>query len=620
MPIETPGYDEILLGGMAFNVKGGLLNVTELGKFERKITIGDHTKDSQDLLSTWIISDLSGGHGVAWHQTDATVNRYRYATLDVSLPGQWTSRLKANAETGAAATVAMLGDLLVGASVEMYAAFGTDIYIWNETTDAWDDTLDNLTAFQTNSLRQTPMQVFTGTGTRRMYIPVGTSGYDTYDGTTVTNVAAPLAKVFCVFGQSLICLDTSNQLHHSEDGTNWTSFGADGKVDAAETAFTIVPYRNAMGDPTIMVSTDSGVWAFDPGGPTLYQLDLRWPKNTSAFGRAACVWRGIYYVAVGLGVFAYNSSSGTITAMGLDRDDGLPTTYSSNNVITNLTPTYNDLYAKAGSGDGNVSLHRWTGFGWQLVWEGPGGASALGVVASYARDTYRLWWGYSQTAYTIELPIDYRNPKKLIVAGSEAKLESGGYLETGFSDMGMAGFTKIAHSAKIRVSIATGNPYAIGPRLYYRINEVAAYTEMYPTGGAHTPEVSNDGYQTLTFWFNSDRTGVAFDEIELKLTVAETHSVIKFLTVDFIKVPRANKAWQATLDLTASYDDESPDSMADKIDALLAANTITTMVHRGTTYYVRVASWGGTDMTGKGDDRGERTVQILETRYDAVAV
>ena len=112
MPIETPGYDEILLGGMSFKVKGGLLNVTELGKFERKITIGDHTKDSQDLLSTWIISDLSGGHGVAWHQTDATVNRYRYATLDVSLPGQWTSRLKANAETGAAATVAMLGDLL----------------------------------------------------------------------------------------------------------------------------------------------------------------------------------------------------------------------------------------------------------------------------------------------------------------------------------------------------------------------------------------------------------------------------------------------------------------------------------------------------------------------------
>lgn len=123
----------------------GRLQVQEVGgTFPRKITIGDPTKDSQDFLSTWIISDLSGGHGLANHQTDATVNRYRYATMDVTRPNMWTQRPKVNEETGTAAAFWPLGDLLVGGTINFYGAFGTDLHVWNESTDAWTDTTRNL--------------------------------------------------------------------------------------------------------------------------------------------------------------------------------------------------------------------------------------------------------------------------------------------------------------------------------------------------------------------------------------------------------------------------------------------------------------------------------------------
>ena len=625
MPITVAAYDEVILGGTAFKCVNSQVNVQELGTFERKITIGDYTKDSQNLLSTWIISDLSGGHGISDHITDATVNRYRYATLDVSRPNMWTKRLLVSTETGTAGAFWPLGDLLYSGNVEMYGAFGTDLHIWTESTDTWTDTTSNLAAAPVNN-----GVAFAGTGTLRLFIPLGATGYDTYTGAAHASVAAsgstPAAKEFVILSKMLVCLDTSNQLWWTTDGTAWTSFGADGKVDTSLTAYRLDTYRDGMDNPTLVISTNGGVWTFDPAGPTLYQQDLQYPMHPDQ-GLAATVWRGNYYVSVGMGIHDWNSGSGTISAMGLDRDDGLPYLYSFNSKIVDLFGSYNDLYALVqGSTADSIypSVHRWTGFGWHAVWEASGTATVTRLYVSQARSTYRLWFGGGNNSYTSILPRSYTNPKVLI-SNSETTdypLEAspgipGLYVETGMNDMGMGGYRKIAHSVKVRTGFPETAPYN-GIAVYYRTDEESAYTLLHPDGTPYTPAIGSDEYEVFTYWFKSDRTGVAFDEIELKLASQAT-SAFKYMTMDFIKIPRRNKAWTMTFDLSNSYDDTSPDTMATAIDDLIAADTITTMIHRGTTYYVRVASWSGTDFTGKGDDRGTRTVQILETRYDAIA-
>jgi hypothetical protein len=624
MPISTAGPGTILLGGKLLRLRGskgedGILQTQELGTFPRKVTIGDHSKDSQDFRSTWIINDLSGGHGVAYHTGDATVNRYRSSTLDVSRPGSWTQRYVAPPYTGTAGTFVPLGDLLYSGNIEMYGAFGTDLHIWNESTDAWTDTTSNLAAAPVNN-----GVAFAGTGTLRLFIPLGTTGYDTYTGAAHASVAAsgstPAAREFVVFSQMLICLDTSNQLWWTTDGTTWTSYGVDGKIDSSYTAYRVDSYRDGMDNPTIVISTTGGVWVFDPGGPTLYQQDLTFPAHPDQ-GRAACVWRGTYYVSVGMGVHAWASHTGTISAIGLDRDDGLAYNHSGDGYIADMFPAYNEMYAIVQAT--NVTVQRWTGLGWHEVWNEVGTDDASKLYVSQARATYRVWWGTGNESFSINLPKGFTNPKKMTVETATNNLDpssTGAHeLLTGMNDMQMSGYRKIAHSAKLRVGfLRADSPNGTNiATLQYRTNESAAWVSLNePAGIDHTPITDALDYTTIDYWFNSDRTGVPFDEIELRLELKNQYVVAKFLTMDFIKIPRLNRSWTAVVDLQSSFDDENPEDLLDHISDLVSSETITTMVHRDVTYYVRVASWNAAENTGFGDDRSVVNLQIIEMRYE----
>jgi len=619
MPITVAGPDHVVLNGYAFKVVDARLQIQDLGTFPRKITIGDPTLDSQDFLSTWAISDLSGGHGLQEHTTDATVSRYRYATMDVSRPKMWTQRPKVNTETGTSAAFWPLGDLLYNGNVEMYGAFGTDLHVWNESSDAWTDTTSNLAAAPVNT-----GVAFAGTGTLRLFIPLGSTGYDTYTGTTHASVAAsgsvPAAREFAVLGQLLVCLDTSNQLWWTTDGTTWTSYGADGKVDASLTAYRIREYRDHTDNPVLMLSTSGGVWLFDPSGPTLYRQDLQFPNHPDQ-GLALSVWRGTGYVSVGMGVHSWASHTGTIDAMGLDRDEGLPYLYGYNSKIVDMAPAYNEMFALvqgSTSDSTRPSVHKWTGRGWHAVWEASGTATVTRLYVSQARSTYRIWWGGGNNSYTIELPRSFTNPKQMSYNLSSNLLDTTGYIETGMSDMGMPGYRKIAHSARVRIAYLNAASGNTAPQLYYRIRDEDAYTEVYRWTQVFSAGSVAVPYETFHFAFGgtgTDATGVGFDEIELKLTIPDQYGIVKFLAMDFMKIPKQNRAWTMTFDLSSSFDDTSPNTLAGVLDALIISETVTKLIHRDDTYWVRLASWNGQDNLGKGDERGMRTVQIIETRF-----
>jgi hypothetical protein len=625
MPLATPGEGQILLDSMIFTLakmkdgSPGQLQVQELGTFPRKVTIGDHSKDSQDFRSTWIISDLSGGHGIANHQTDATVNRYRYSSLDVSRPNMWTQLPVANLETGTAGTFWPVGDLLVSGTVEMYGVFGTDLHVWNEATDAWTDTTRNLTS--------APVNVgvsFAGTGTLRLFIPRGATGYTTDTGAAISNVVSsgtvPGVRDFAILGTMLIALDTANQLWYSVDGTAWTSFGADGKIDGSVTAYRVDTYRDAMGNPSLIIATSGGVWVFDPAGPTLYEQDLSFPIHPDQ-GLAACVWRGDYYISVGMGVHKYNSGTGTIDAMGLDRDDGLVYYHSLDCKIIDLFPAYNELYALVSAGTGRYpTVHRWTGRGWHQVWDGVIASAAMTrLYVSQARSTYRVWWGgEGNSSYTVILDRAFANPKTVMIDTATNNLYTIGQLWTGMNDMGMAGYRKIAHSVKFRCAFVREDLNGTTvPVLTYRTKEEGAFTALFEAAGiVRTASTDPLDYLTINYWFNENRTGVVFDEIELKLLIDNQYFIGKYLTMDFMKIPRVNKSWNCVVDLSASSEINNPAALDAKLESLIDAETITTMVHRGVTYYVRLASWNGADNTGYGDTRGSRAIQIIEMRYE----
>jgi hypothetical protein len=621
MPITYPSPNSIILGGKELKLlQPGQIQTQELGTYPRKITIGDPTKDSQDFISTWIISDLTGGHGLGTHSSDATISRYRYATMDLTKPGIWSGRWKVNTETGTAGTFIPLGDLLVSGNIEMYSAFGQDLHVWNESTDAWTDTTSNLAAAPVNN-----GVAFAGTGTLRLFIPLGSTGYDTYTGAAHASVAAsgsvPAVRMFAVFSQMLIALSTTNQLWWTTDGTTWTSFGVDGKVDGSVTAYRITKERDVMGNPTLAIATSGGVWVFDPGGPTLYEQDLEYPVHPDQ-GLAACSWRGEYYVSVGMGIHKWNPASGTIDAMGLDRDEGLPFTYSYNSKIVDLFPAYNEMYAlvQGSTADSTQpTVQKWTGRGWHSVWELGSTGTASRLYVSQARSTYRVWWGVGNNSYTIELPRSFTNPKNIVQGAVSGRVQAGGTVETGLTDMAMSGYRKIAHSARVRFVGADANLAGTQTTLYYRTDDLTSYTALYPSYEVVIADEGYEQYDSIVYWFKEDRTGVAFDEIELKLSTLSNS--VKYITMDFVKIPRRNLSWTFAVDLSGSYDDESPVTLFQHIRDLVDSETFTTMVHGTTTYYGRLASWSAVEMTGAHDTRiPSMTIQFIETRYEDAGV
>lgn len=620
MPLATTADNgTIILDGVAFKVVVGdngkgadLLQVQQLGSYQQGVTIGSPDVNSHPYLSTWGLMDLTGGHGLADHLAGTTDTRYRYSTLDVSRPGQWAGRWKVNTETGTAGAFMPLGDLLYSGNVEMYGAFGTDLHIWNESTDAWTDTTVNLTAAAVN-----PGVAFAGTGTLRLFIPLGASGYDTYTGAAKANVASD-ALMFCVFGGSnLIRLTTTGQLHYSTDGTAWTSYNADGKIDGALTAYGIHEWRDAMDNPILIIHTSGGAFTFDPAGPTLYPLDLKFPNHPNQ-GLAACVWRGIYYVTVGMGIHSYTGS--VIGAMGLDRDEGLPALYSLGSRIVALAPEYNNMYALVqGGSSAYPSVQRFDGYGWHSVWEASGTGTASKLFISGARSTPRIWWGVGNNSYTTELPIAYSNPRQLIVASSSDFLEASGYLETGMTNMGMPGSRKVAVSLGVRLDVPDELILLADPlTLKFRTSENATWTALSgPYNENGLGPIIPDGTisETLYYWFDADFEGVAFDEIELRVENTYANLLpIKYAAMYFMKVLSGNLAWNAAFDCTNTVELKTDAALAAKLDSLITSGRIVSMIHRDTTYKVRVSAWNGSDATGRADARSTRTVSLIQIR------
>ena len=591
-----------------------LITVSQLSSYQPGVTIGAVDVNSHPILSTWGISDLTGGHGVADHQAGVTDQRYRFGTADVTRPGLWTAPLPVDSYTGTSGSFWPCGDLYYSGNTEFYGAFGTDLHIWNESTDSWTDTTHNLTSAPVNT-----GVAFKGTGTLKLFIPMGSSGYATYTGSSFANIAAsgssPAARAFCLFGgTSLICLDTVGQLWHSEDGTSWASFADDGKVDESLTANWIYEDRDAMGNPILMVVTTGGLFSFDPAGPTLYRQDLVYPNHPSQ-GLTACNWRGEQYIAVGLGVHSY--TGGNIGAMGLDRDEGLPFALGYNAKIVSLVPEYNSLYALV-QGDGvnsYPSLHRWTGYGWHWVWQSESLTTPSRIYVSAARGAHRIWWGESTRSWSTQLPIAYTNPRQL--AANSISLATGRFfVESGFTNMGMPGSKKIGVSIGVRVQVPYGTiTLADPPKVEYRLEEGAPFTALLGPYSESGAVIVPDGTTATSYFYHFDSgfEGIQFEEIEWRLTWGDPWYV-KGLALYFTKVISGNFAWTVTLDLTNRYEGQSPEAMAAALDTFITGEGIIDFIYRDTTYKVRVSSWSGADSSGRADTRGTRTVQIVQVK------
>lgn len=618
-------YGDILLDGVHFRiVQDSKPNVSAVDRFPGKVTVGDYSIDSNDLLSAWVISDLTGGHGVADLKEGVDDNRYRFGDIYTRYPQQFTKPFQiANTSVGSGSFFP-LGDIYAGSAISFIAAGGTDLY---------DDLVD--TTYNLTNVPASKGVAFQGTGTLTMfYVPMGSSGWAQYDpltpgfGNHNTGTPNDNFQAFCVWDNKLIGIANNGQLSYATGtpasagtATTWTSYGSDGKLDSAFEPKALHVYYNRTGDPAVHVVTNSGVWVFDAATPRLYQIP-DFETQHPYMGISSCVWRGNLYVTAGLDVLEYNGN--VVRNIGLSRDDGLPFRYqgasgniSNSGYIRDLVPGLNGIYALVrGQFDNpifHMSVHEWSGFGWHCIWAGSSTRAPVRAHVSRGSDWYRLYWGLNDSGiyFYQSLPVSFTNPREAITASGFNFGWIGQttyHLETGRFDSNMPGYRKIANAVEVDVRTLPTDASVV---LKYRVDMETSWTTL----GA----VTTTGHHILQFGDLTDGIypGVGFESIEFRLEFTEPGStqftpVVESLVFSFLKIQHPSLSYVLQVDLTQEYQGNSPEQLYDKLAALRSDDRFYALKHRDDTYRVRIAGFSGAEETGYTDKRGVYTLSILE--------
>lgn len=364
-------------------------------------------------------------------------------------------------------------------------------------------------------------------------------------------------------------------------------------------------YRSAAGSPIIYAGTKLGLYAHSyaalAADASWVATELAMPQHTTA-GKGVVHWRDRSYTSAGLDVLAYQTGQAgtTITSVGLDRDDGLPTLRGGE--IVKFIKGYNEFFALVDStyegATSRSTVMAYDGKGWQCWWKA--GSNNLrmdsGIVSSVY--DYRLWFNAGTSVYYIPLQRNLRNPKKV----STFAYHTAGIHITPWFDANWVG-QKLALQLKVFCKDVTANETVL---VEYRIDHI----EVDLTTGWNTlgtiVAVGNEVETTYTF---GSSLGTNFKAIQFRFTLGRDAGGsnpeydspdVQYVVLEYQKIIKPTWNWAFTVDCTKEYNGRTANQMLDAIVTAAELETLIPFVFKDTTFYTRVKSVEGERLSGDG--------------------
>jgi hypothetical protein len=140
--------NEISLFGTFFKIVGPVEPVLA-SQFAQKQVIGDYTKESELIASSWITSDQREGIGIKDMEEVRDANRAWFSTAWLNTKGHRTLPRLVTATTNPTGSDPLI---LIEFNNVMYCAFGTAVYTWTEGTSTWTTASHTLPANPTDAI------------------------------------------------------------------------------------------------------------------------------------------------------------------------------------------------------------------------------------------------------------------------------------------------------------------------------------------------------------------------------------------------------------------------------------------------------------------------------------
>ncbi len=284
---------------------------------EKVQTVGDFTKDSERIASSWVISDQRGGLGIKDMDEQKDQFRFWWSTCN---PDYKSHLILGVLPTACGAPGLGAVNILIDYNNSLYAVQGADVYRWTEATRTWSASLRTLGAPPTDAIVHR----------NRLYFACG-ADFERFDGTNWTtgfalSTAQRASRYFVEWDDRLMVLSNAGQLIWStNEGVTWTNNAL--LLLEPGSATSLFLYRNAAGTVVAHLGTKVGLYVLDFANSRWIPTELQLPKyNYGCLGATA--WRDAAYIPFGMGMYHYVSSNpAVVTPVGLDRDYGVPSEY-----------------------------------------------------------------------------------------------------------------------------------------------------------------------------------------------------------------------------------------------------------------------------------------------------
>ncbi len=608
------------------NKDNPVVNVSHIGTYPPKQVMGDWTRADHEVLSSYVQADFVGGGQVRYADEATDQSRFWFGNLSTLHPYQTALPLETGAHLGDGVAIP-LGDF----NGSFYAAFGTRLVRATHTTITDIDDLAEVPMSK-------PGVAFTGThGTSRFFIPMGSHGYQIFDGATLSPLITDVLPIqFLEWDNKLYALQATGELFESLDGeSDWVEKLA---IPPEAEARGLIEFYDRQDNPTIHIYSRRAVYGCDLSLGKAYRTELDPPPHHDA-ALGASKWRTDLYVSYGVGVHQYTGNS--IIAMGLDRNAGLPKELKG--AITSLAEGYNGLYALVrGTSvleedaatqtlitDGGwhdiylpptrsqSAVMMWDSFGWSTVWLSEDTNNApSSLLISTASGAERLWWGYGKTLHFQDIHHMYYNPEQRPEGVRYAKE---GWMELSTMDFAMAGQTKILYALEVMTKNLTTTETV---QLEYRIDDgdwiPLPVLRTQPLGKKTVFYMGENG--TFPDGLTPRFDGVPFNDLTLRVNLARGDDpsktpILESVAVVYHKLMGSLLAYQLQTPLGSDefkvWKNHTAPEVINFLHRMVSGKKLVPMLYAGKWRSVRFAGVSGDNTDGM-DFSGNRLVSVLE--------